>query len=167
MTLESLAVDEARTAVDEWQALILGDVPASRVIAILRHDLIPGNIEYDGLGLDLTRLIHEIWWCRHHQVGSVLPDNEFVTPLVEAVLSYYAADGMPSLQLRDCEAVWGVAHWLLADKHHSPSVRRFLSAAADLYAPYQSLTTQNPNDELQDVDHRSELTHCGGDPQRR
>ena len=143
VTLESLSVDEAKTAVDEWQALVLGDVPATRVIAMLRHDLIPGDIEYDGLGLDLTRLIHEIWrcrlheiWrCRHNRVGSVLPDNEFVAPLVEAVLSYYAADGSPSLQLRDCEAVWEVAHWLLADKHHSPSVRRFLSAAAELYAP--------------------------------
>lgn len=135
VTLESLSVDESKTAVDEWQDLVIGDVPATRVIAMLRHDLIPGDIEYDGLGLDLTRLIHEIWRCRHNRVGSVLPDNEFVTPLVEAVLSYYAADGMPSLQLRDCEAVWEVAHWLLADKHHSPRVRRFLSAAADLYAP--------------------------------
>lgn len=102
---------------------------------MLRHDLIPGDIEYDGLGLDLTLLIHEIWRCKHNQVGSVQPDNEFVTTLVEAVLSCYAADGMPSLQLRDCEAVWEVAHWLLADNHHSPSARRFLSAAADLYAP--------------------------------
>lgn len=135
VTLESLSVDEAKTAVDEWQALVLGDVPATRVIAMLRHDLIPGDIEYDGLGLDLTRLIHEIWRCRHNRVGSVLPDNEFVAPLMEAVLSYYAADGMPSLQLRDCEAVWEVAHWLSADKDHSPSVRRFLSAAAELYAP--------------------------------
>ena len=135
VTLESLSVDEAKTAVDEWQALVLGDVPATRVIAMLRHDLIPGDIEYDGLGLDLTRLIHEIWRCRHNRVGSMLPDNEFVAPLMEAVLSYYAADGMPSLQLRDCEAVWEVAHWLSADKDHSPSVRRFLSAAAELYAP--------------------------------
>lgn len=130
-----LALQELQGWVDEWQALILGEVPATRVIAMLRHDLIPSDIEYDGLGLDLTRLINEIWRCRHNGVGSVLPDNEFVTPLVEAVLSYYAADGMPSLQLRDCEAVWEVAHWLLADKHHSPRVRRFLSAAADLYAP--------------------------------
>lgn len=135
VTLESLSVDEAKTAVDEWQALVIGDVPATRVIAMLRHDLIPGDIEYDGLGLDLTRLIHEIWRCRHNRVRSVLPDNEFVTPLMESVLSYYAADCMPSLQLRDCEAVWEVAHWLLADNHYSPSVRRFLSAAADLYAP--------------------------------
>ena len=135
VTLESLSVDKAKTAVDELQALVLGDVPATRVIAMLRHDLIPGDIEYDGLGLDLTRLIHEIWRCRYNRVGSVLPDNEFVTPLMEAVLSYYAADGMPSLQLRECEAVWEVAHWLLADKHHSPHVRRFLVAAAELYAP--------------------------------
>ena len=138
VTLESLSVDEAKTAVDEWKVMVLGDVTATRVIAMLRHDLITGDIEYDGLGLDLTRLIHEIWRCRNNQVGSVLPDNEFVTSLVEAVLSYYAADGSPSLQLRDCEAVWEVAHWLLADKHHSPRVRRFLSAAADLYATPES-----------------------------
>jgi hypothetical protein len=135
VTLESLTVGEVTSAVDEWQKLVLGDVWASRVITMLRHDLIPGGIEYDGLGLDLMRLIREIWRCRHNGARSVLPDNEFVTPLVEAVLSYYAADGMPSLQLRDCEAVWEVAHWLSADKDQSPSVRRFLSAAAELYAP--------------------------------
>lgn len=92
MTLESLSVDEAKTAVDEWKVMVLGDVTATRVIAMLRHDLITGDIEYDGR-YDLTRLIHEIWRCRNNQVGSVLPDNEFVTSLVEAVLSYYEADG--------------------------------------------------------------------------
>ena len=33
--------------------------------------------------------------------------------------------------------------------------------------PDKSLTTQNPNDESHDVDHRSELTHSGDNPHRR
>lgn len=48
VTLESLSVDEAKTAVDEWKVMVLGDVATARVIAMLRHDLITGDIEYDG-----------------------------------------------------------------------------------------------------------------------
>lgn len=133
VTPESLAFSEVTSAVDEWKKLVLGDVTASLVIAMLRHDLIPGDIEYEDLGLKLMGLILEIWRCRHNRVWSVLPGDELVAPLLEAVLSHYMADGMPSIQLEDSEEVWDIVRWLLCAEYHSPRIRRFLEAAAELH----------------------------------
>lgn len=138
MTLESLTVGDVASAVDEWEKLVLGDVTASRVITMLRHDLIPGDIEYDGLGLDLMRLIREIWRCRHNEARSVMPGDEFVAPLLEAVLSHYLADASAELKLEDSEEVWDIVRWLLCAESHSPRIRSFLEAAAELHRQIRS-----------------------------
>lgn len=134
VTLESLTVGEVASAVEEWKKLVLGDVTASRVIAMLRHDLIPGDIEYDGLDLELMGLIREIWRCRHNRAWSVFPGDEIVAPLLEAVLSHYLADESAELQLEDSEEVWDIVRWLLCAESHSPRIRSFLEAAAELQA---------------------------------
>lgn len=128
VTLESLAFSEVTSDLEEWKKLVLGDVTASRVIAMLRHDLIPGDIEYDGLGLELMGLIREIWRYRH-----MFPGDKLVAPLLEAVLSHYLADGMPSLELEDSEELWDIVRWLLCAESHSPRISRFLEAAAELH----------------------------------
>lgn len=133
VTLESLAFSEVTSALEEWKKLVLGDVTASLAITMLRHDLIPGDIEYDGLGLELMGLIREIWRCRHNRAWSVFPGDELVAPLLEAVLSHYLADDMPSLELEDSEELWDIVRWLLCAESHSPRISRFLEAAAELH----------------------------------
>lgn len=114
------------------ESLTVGDV------AMLRHDLIPGDIEYDGLDLELMGLIREIWRCRHNRAWSVFPGDEIVAPLLEAVLSHYLADESAELQLEDSEEVWDIVRWLLCAESHSPRIRSFLEAAAELHRQIRS-----------------------------
>lgn len=110
-----------------WEAFLLGEISADVLIEMLRHNMLPLDIEYDALGFELRDLLlglHKVGYNRHEKVIRLGQGSH--QGLVEAILSCYLAEGKPEPQLEDCDELWDIEAWLCWWANPSPKLRRLL-----------------------------------------
>lgn len=110
-----------------WEDFLLGEISADTLIEMLRHDMLPLDIEYDALGFELRDLLlglHKVGYNRYEKV--VRLGQSLHQDLVEAILSCYLAEGKPEPQLADCDELWDIEAWLYWWADPSPNLRRLL-----------------------------------------
>ncbi len=118
-----------------WEEFLLGEISADVLIQMLRHDMLPLDIEYDTLGFELRDLLlglHKVGYTRHEKVIRLGQSSH--QGLVEAILSCYLADDKPEPQLEDCAELWDIEAWLYSWTDPSPNLRRLLELLDALHS---------------------------------
>ena len=117
--------------IQDWTNVVLGQIDARTMINLLHCDMIPSDIEMDGLGLTLMDLL--LWI---HQRGGNTYSSRFglnhtaYVPVVETILSYYLLE--VCAEITDCKAVRDIAEWLSVVRNQGPGTQRFLELVAQL-----------------------------------
>lgn len=117
--------------IQDWTNVVLGQIDARTMINLLHCDMIPSDIEMDGLGLSLMDLLLGI-----HQWGGSTYSSRFglnhtaYVPVVETILSYYLLEA--GSEITDCKAVHDIAEWLSVVRNQGPGTQRFLELVAQL-----------------------------------
>ncbi len=114
---------------------MLGEISADVLIQMLRHDMLPLDIEYDALGFDLHDLLlglHKVGYIRYEKAIHLGQNSH--QDLVEAILSCYLAEGKPEPQLEDCDELWDIEAWLHWWTNPSPKLRRLLELLDALHS---------------------------------
>ena len=131
LSLWPTATNSLDEVVQDCTNVVLGQIDARTLINLLRCDMIPSDIELDGLGLSLMDLLLGI-----HQCGGSTYSSRFVlnhtayVPVVETILSYYLLDA--GAEITDCKAVHDIAEWLSVVRNQGPDTQRFLELVAQL-----------------------------------
>ena len=110
-----------------WEEFLLGEISADVLIEMLRHDMLPLDIEYDALGFELRDLLlglHKVGYNRYEKV--IRLGQSLHQELVEAILSCYLAEGKPEPQLAYCDELWDIEAWLYWWADPSPNLLRLL-----------------------------------------
>ena len=118
-----------------WEDFLLGEISAAVLIEMLRHDMLPLDIEYDALGFDLRDLLlglHKVGYNRYEKV--IRLGQSLHQDLVEAILSCYLAEGKPEPQLADCDELWDIEAWLYWWVNPSPNLLRLLELLDALHS---------------------------------
>ena len=118
-----------------WEEFLLGEISADVLIQMLRHDMLPLDIEYDALGFDLHDLLlglHKVGYIRYEKAIHLGQNSH--QDLVEAILSCYLAEGKPEPQLEDCDELWDIEAWLHWWTNPSPKLRRLLELLDALHS---------------------------------
>ena len=117
--------------IQDWTNVVLGHIDARTLINLLRCDMIPSDIELDGLGLSLMDLllgIHQ-WGGRTYSSRFGLNHTAYV-PVVETILNYYLLEA--GEEITDCKAVLDIARWLSVVRNQGSGTKRFLELVAHL-----------------------------------
>lgn len=118
-----------------WEEFLLGEISADALIEMLRHDMLPLDIEYDALGFDLRDILlglHKVGYRRYEK--TIRLGQSLHQDLVEAILSCYLAEGKPEPQLEDCAELWDIEAWLYSWTDPSPNLRRLLELLDALHS---------------------------------
>lgn len=119
--------------IQDWTNVVLGHIDARTLINLLSCDMIPSDIELDGLGLSLMDLllgIHQ-WgkWASAYSSRFCL-SHTADAPIVETILNYYLLEA--GEEITDCKAVRDIARWLSYVRNQGPGTQRFLELVEQL-----------------------------------
>ena len=117
-----------------WEELLLGEISADALIEMLRHDMLPAEIEYDALGFELRDMLlclHKVGYNKYE--NAVRLGQSLHQHLVEAILRCYLAEGKPAPQLEDCDELWDIESWLYWWEDSSQELQRLLELLQQLH----------------------------------
>lgn len=117
-----------------WEDLLLSEISSDALIAMLRHDMLPAEVEYDALGFELRDMLlglHKVGYNKYE--NAVRLGQSLHQHLVEAILRCYLAEGEPAPQLEDCDELWDIESWLYWWDEPSLEVQRLLEMLERLH----------------------------------
>lgn len=117
-----------------WEDLLLSEISSDALIAMLRHDMLPAEVEYDALGFELRDMLlglHKVGYNKYE--NAVRLGQSLHQHLVEAILRCYLAEGKPAPQLEDCDELWDIESWLYWWDEPSLEVQRLLEMLERLH----------------------------------
>lgn len=117
-----------------WEELLLGEISEDTLIEMLRHDMLPSDIEYDALGFELRDMLlglHKVGYNKYE--NGVRLSQSLHQHMVEDILRCYLAEGKPEPQLEDCDELWDIESWLYWWENPSSEIKRLLEMLQHLH----------------------------------